>query len=106
MIKSGTDQRSFRKLLEDPQRSCKVIGVDRIRVVIEARDELTLRGLDQLVSSTTRTNLLFAVKNANTRKRVANCVRTRDLVGIDMHQNFIRCGNATLDHTERCECLL
>src|SRR6185369_5055673 len=77
-----------------------------IRIVIEARNKLTLRRLDQLVSSTTWTNLLLTAKNAKAREGITNRVLTRNLIGVNMHQNFIRRWNTILDHTERRERLL
>src|ERR1041384_3272110 len=76
VIKRRADERSFRKLIEDLPGARKVVGIDRVRVVVEARDQLSSRRTHELVAPTARANLVRAAQNSNSGKRIANRILT------------------------------
>src|SRR6185503_5327549 len=64
VIKSRAHNRRLRESFEEFQHTCEVVRVNRIRVVVEARDKFKLRRMNQLVPSTTWADLIRAEQNA------------------------------------------
>src|SRR2546423_1394901 len=46
VIECGTDHRRVRKSLEEFRNTREVVRIERVRVIVEARDKLKLRRLD------------------------------------------------------------
>src|SRR5688500_13282407 len=103
---SRANNRRFRKSVEQFQRTFKIMGIDWVRVVIEARHKLKPRCIHELVSSAAGSDSILAAQNANSGKSISNRLFAFGLVGINMDQHFVRLRLTVVNHSKRGKRLL
>jgi hypothetical protein len=94
------EQRDFRKTAEQLTGPRKKVCIEREGIVVEIGYEIVPRRLHQPISTASGADLVLAYENRQIGEGAANGVRTMELLGVDMHDDFVRRRDAGLETTD------